>query len=61
MRSRRGCFTALLALLAVALPGLAAAQDPSFFVTNRSGQTINEVRVSASTDSTGARTCWART
>jgi hypothetical protein len=50
MRSRRAVFTALFALLAFALPGIAAAQNPSFFVTNRSGQTINELHVSASSE-----------
>jgi hypothetical protein len=44
-------FVAFLALLAAALPGVASAQDPSFYVTNRSGQTINEVRVSSSAES----------
>jgi hypothetical protein len=51
MRSRRGLFAVLLGLLAAALPGFASAQDPSFYVTNRSGMTINEVRVSSSNDS----------
>ncbi len=54
MRSQRRFLAGLVALLALALPGLAPsaarAQDPSFYVTNRSGMTINEVRVSASSD-----------
>lgn len=48
MSTRRGLFALLFGLFSVALPGIAAAQDPSFFVTNRSGRTINEVYVSSS-------------
>jgi hypothetical protein len=51
MRTRRGLLATLMFLLAAALPGLAAAQDASFYVTNRSGMTINEVRVSSSAES----------
>lgn len=40
----------LFAILVVALPGIAAAQDPSFYVSNRSGRTINEVKVSSSSE-----------
>ena len=50
---RRLLMLALLALgagLGAGLPGPAAAQDPSFFVVNRTGVTINEVRVSSSND-----------
>jgi hypothetical protein len=50
MRLRRHLLL-LIAVAALALPGIAAAQDPSFYVTNRSGRTINEVRVSSSADS----------
>ena len=46
MRARRALLAAAMSLL----PGLAAAQgDPSFNLINRSGQTINEVYVSAVT------------
>lgn len=46
MRVRR----ALLAAMVSLLPGLAVAQgDPSFNLVNRSGQTINEIYVSAVT------------
>lgn len=46
MRARRILFAAVISLL----PGLAVAQgDPSFNLVNRSGQTINEVYVSAAT------------
>lgn len=46
MRARRALLAAAMSLL----PGLAAAQgDPSFNLVNRSGQTINEVYVSAVT------------
>ncbi|MCC7281546.1 MAG: hypothetical protein IT556_04130 [Acetobacteraceae bacterium] len=48
MPSRRGLLASLVLLLAAALPGLAAAQDASFYVTNRSGMTMNEVYVSSS-------------
>jgi len=51
MLTRRGFLASLMFLLAAALPGLAAAQDASFYVTNRSGNTINEVYVSSSADS----------
>lgn len=51
---RRGLLPAILAafglVLAAMMPGPAQAQDPAFYVTNRSGMTINEVRVSASTN-----------
>ena len=54
MSSRLGFLAGLLALFAAAVTGLlptaAQAQDPSFYVTNRSGMTINEVRVSSSND-----------
>lgn len=46
MRARRALLAAAISLL----PGLAAAQcDPSFNLLNRSGQTINEIYVSAVT------------
>jgi hypothetical protein len=46
MRARRALLAAAISLL----PGLATAQgDPSFNLVNRSGQTINEVYVSAVT------------
>jgi hypothetical protein len=46
MRVRRALFAVAMSLL----PGLAVAQgDPSFNLINRSGQTINEVYVSAAT------------
>lgn len=49
MRLRRALFAAFLVLL----PGAAAwaqSNDPSFNLVNRSGQTINEIYVSASTE-----------
>jgi hypothetical protein len=52
MRLRR----LVLALLLAGLPGLAAAQgDPSFNLVNRSGQAINEIYVSAVTDTNWGR------
>ena len=46
MRARRALLAAAIGLM----PGLAAAQgDPSFNLLNRSGQTINEIYVSAVT------------
>jgi hypothetical protein len=49
MHLRRALFGLAALLVAGLLPGLAAAQDPSFFVVNRSGRTINEVYVWAAT------------
>jgi hypothetical protein len=55
MRPRRALIAALSALLA-GLPGIAAAQaNPSFNLVNRSGQTINEIYVSAVTDTNWGR------
>jgi hypothetical protein len=56
MRHRRGLLdrrilAALFGLLLLALPGIAAAQDASFYVVNRTGRTINMVQVSAASDS----------
>lgn len=52
---RRSWIPAALAAMFATLAGFtalpAAAQDPSFYVANRSGQTINEVYVSSANDS----------
>jgi hypothetical protein len=59
MRPRRALFNRLLAGLLAGLawlPGIAAAQgDPSFNLVNRSGQTINEIYVSAVTETNWGR------